>query len=228
MTADNLERILRQTLEDFRISRGEKRVLRSILDALDADANDLARIRHQVFRIAHEEVVSPDAEAVLDWLEDVVKILQPRQKQGPRPSDRACFSPGDACARAIIGQLQAARESVAICVFTITDNRLADAILQAHDRGVSVRIVTDNDKATDPGSDIDRLRRHGVAVRVDHSSDHMHHKFAVFDSGCLLTGSYNWTRSASEANEENLVVLHDRSLVRKFVERFDLLWERFA
>jgi phosphatidylserine/phosphatidylglycerophosphate/cardiolipin synthase-like enzyme len=93
---------------------------------------------------------------------------------------------------------------------------------------VSLRIVTDNDKAEDPGSDIQRLQSAGIPIRVDHSSDHMHHKFAVFDAACLITGSYNWTRSASEVNEENVVLLYDRSLVRQFRERFEALWVKFS
>ena len=37
----------------------------------------------------------------------------------------------------------------------------------------------------------------GVAVRIDRSEHHMHHKFALFDDAILATGSYNWTRSAA-------------------------------
>ncbi len=36
-------------------------------------------------------------------------------------------------------------------------------------------------------------------------SGHMHHKFALFDGGRLLTGSYNWTRGAAETNYENVI-----------------------
>jgi phosphatidylserine/phosphatidylglycerophosphate/cardiolipin synthase-like enzyme len=40
-----------------------------------------------------------------------------------------------------------------------------------------------------------------------------HHKFALFDNARLLTGSYNWTRSAPEHNHENFVVTNSRKLV---------------
>jgi cardiolipin hydrolase len=90
---------------------------------------------------------------------------------------------------------------VDICVFTITDDRVADQILAAHRRGVAVRIISDDEKAFDEGSDIDRLRHAGVPVRVDSSVHHMHHKFALFDGRRLLTGSYNWTRAAARDNQ---------------------------
>ena len=89
-----------------------------------------------------------------------------------------------------------------ICVFTITDDRITDNIIDAHGRGVQVRVISDNDKAHDRGSDLSRLRRHGLPVAFDKTPDHMHHKFAVFDSKLLVSGSYNWTRSAADRNEE--------------------------
>ena len=56
----------------------------------------------------------------------------------------------------------------------------------------------------------------------------MHHKFAVFDSRTLLFGSYNWTRSAAQDNEEDLVVVRERGLVSSFLAEFERLWERYG
>jgi mitochondrial cardiolipin hydrolase len=62
-------------------------------------------------------------------------------------------------------------------------------------------------------------------VRLDRSPDHMHHKFAVFDRTTLATGSFNWTRSASEFNQENLVITANPALVNAFSEEFERLWK---
>ena len=115
-----------------------------------------------------------------------------------------------------------------ICVFTITDNRIADAIEKAHRRRVQIRVISDDDKAMDAGSDIDRLGRSGVPVRVDRSEHHMHHKFAIFDKTRLLTGSYNWTRSASLYNDENFLITGDAELLKAFTRMFDKLWRNFS
>ncbi|MFO0910406.1 MAG: phospholipase D-like domain-containing protein [Isosphaeraceae bacterium] len=120
--------------------------------------------------------------------------------------------------------LNTARQSVDICVFTITDDRISQAILAAHGRGVGLRILTDNEKAEDLGSDIARFREAGIPVCIDRSQAHMHHKFAIFDGGLLLTGSYNWI-SAAEENEENFVLARTRH-VGPFQSVFDRLWER--
>ena len=53
----------------------------------------------------------------------------------------------------------------------------------------------------------------------------MHHKFAVADSNQVLTGSYNWTRSAARENEENIVVTNAPELVSAFTRQFEQLWK---
>ncbi|MCA9056002.1 MAG: endonuclease, partial [Planctomycetaceae bacterium] len=50
-----------------------------------------------------------------------------------------------------------ARETVDVCVFTITDDRITRAILDAHRRRVRIRILSDDDKSGDLGSDVERL-----------------------------------------------------------------------
>ncbi len=139
-----------------------------------------------------------------------------------------CFSPGDECLQAIRKLFGQAERTVDVCVFTITDDRIASAIIEAHQRGVRVRIITDNDKAHDEGSDVRRLEAAGMSVREDRTECHMHHKFAIFDGRTVLTGSYNWTRGAARNNEENLVVSNDFRMVGPFEREFNALWGRLA
>lgn len=101
---------------------------------------------------------------------------------------------------------------------------IGGAIQAPHQRGIALRIISDNDKVLDPGSDIEELRRLGIPVRLDRTADHMHHKFAIFDSALVLTGSFNWTRSAARYNHENMVVSNDHRLVQAFLREFEKLW----
>jgi phosphatidylserine/phosphatidylglycerophosphate/cardiolipin synthase-like enzyme len=137
------------------------------------------------------------------------------------------FSPGDECLKAILHYLRHAKREVKICVFTITDNRISDAIKDCYKRGVAVKIITDNDKSFDKGSDIWEFDREDIQVRVDRTTNHMHHKFAVIDDVILITGSYNWTRSAEKYNQENVVVIRDKKAIKKFEKEFDRLWRLF-
>ena len=140
-------------------------------------------------------------------------------------ADEAYFSPGESILRKLRGLLGSTRSSVDLCLFTVSDDRLTQCIIEAHQRGVTVRLITDNDKLHDEGSDIASIARAGIQVRMDEGEEHMHHKFALFDAECLATGSYNWTRGAT-TNFENLLVTWSPVAVGMFSEEFEALWKR--
>ena len=224
MNTEELDQALRATLEDGRLSRGERQALAEVLSETPLDAARLAQLRARAFVMARERTSDARALEALGWVEDLVKLLVQLEVPAAASSSRAHFSPGEACLSAILGHLGKARSALDICVFTITDDRIARAILEAHARKVNVRIITDNDKQYDGGSDIDRLRGAGIVLKVDQTEHHMHHKFAIVDGATLLNGSYNWTRSASTFNEENLIVSSDAGLVAAFSRQFSALW----
>jgi mitochondrial cardiolipin hydrolase len=124
----------------------------------------------------------------------------------------------------VAGSLDAARVSLDICVFTITDDRITDRIREAAKRGVRIRIITDDEKAGDDGSDVYRLAAAGLAVREDFSADHMHHKFAVVDGRQVITGSFNWTKGSAN-NYENTLVCNAPQVVSAYREEFERLWD---
>lgn len=223
MTPQEMDALLRESLADQRVSASEKKSLSERLAPLAGDEQKLAFLRSKAFDLARE--AAPGA-AVLDWLESIVKLTLKQPERKNEELALACFSPGDDCIQEIVRQFHNARRQCHICVFTITDDRITSAIESAHRRGVAVRIITDDEKSFDAGSDIDRLRRNGIRCLLDDSPAHMHHKFALFDGVRLLTGSFNWTRSATEQNEENLIVTSDPRLVGAFSSRFDLLWSK--
>lgn len=224
MTLKEFQERLVRSLEDGRLSRGKRQYLQKALAGLVPDA-DRRALRHFAFEMARSAPADTGNGHVLDWLEDVVKLLDSDDApERTSPVAEAYFSPGEDCPGAIIRLLENARRTADVCVFTITDDRLSTALIDAHHRGVSFRVITDNDKAFDEGSDIDQIGRAGVPVRVDRTRFHMHHKFAVIDGQCLLSGSYNWTRGASRDNEENLIVTSDPRLLAAYKVVFERLW----
>ena len=227
MEFDALDRSLRESAQDFTLDAGEKLELRELGQQLDAGR--IRFLRNRAFDIARDAMRGePGATLeVLRWLEQVVKTLDAADQAAPVVSS-AYFSPGDTCLRRLCDLMRGCRDTLDICVFTIADDRLTEAILDCHARGVQVRVVSDNDKQHDSGSDIDRLRARGVQVRVDDAPSHMHHKFALFDGRVLANGSFNWTRSATRDNDENLVVSDDADLVRVFGLQFGKLWQQFG
>ena len=68
---------------------------------------------------------------------------------------------------------------------------------------------------------------HPPLRRTESVSRHMHHKFALIDHGTLVTGSFNWTWSASFSNAENILITDDAYHVRKYTVEFERLWHEF-
>lgn len=132
---------------------------------------------------------------------------------------------------ALLAELRAASQTLDVCVFTITCNEIADALVDAASRGVRVRVITDREQAGNKGSDVTRLRSTpGIQVRTDNDeASHMHHKFAIVDGTTLLNGSFNWTRGAVLSNQENVVVSRRVPfLTSAFAARFEYMWKQFA
>lgn len=227
MQPDQLQQLLDQSLEDLLLTRGEKQAFRQVFEELSLTPPQLIELRQMVFATARGKLPQRDARLVLDWLEEMSRLLSSQSLTTSEIlAPEAHFAPGDDCPQRIIQLIQAAQIALDICVFTITDDRISDAMIQAHHRGLSLRIVTDNEKAFDLGSDITRLQDAGIQVKVDQTPFHMHHKFALFDRQLLLTGSYNWTRGAARDNLENFIITSERRLVQPFQELFEKLWRQ--
>jgi len=218
-----VEQFFRQTIEDDRFSKSERRALKEVLEDKSLSTRQLGVLRSQIFKMAKAELKhNSKALAILGWLEDANKLLLPKTE--PITTHEVHFSPGDDCLNAIRSYINRATTSLDICVFTISDNRITRTIQRAAQRGVKVRIISDNDKRYDKGSDIMDLGISGIPIRLDESEKHMHHKFAVIDSKFILTGSYNWTRQAATRNEENVLITDDPEIVLAYRKEFDKLW----
>jgi mitochondrial cardiolipin hydrolase len=222
-TLEELLELLAQTIEDARLSDEEKRTLTHALRQASPSEEGLRQLRNRAFDLVREHTQGTEQLDRLKWLEGVVRALDITRSPTVARTN-AYFSPGPHCLQTIVGQLRSTKRQVDICVFTLSDDRITVEVLAALKRGVALRLITDNDKEFDHGSDVEQLRHAGVPVVVDRTDAHMHHKFAIFDNTWLINGSYNWTRSASQYNEENMVLTNHPTLVTQFAAQFQALW----
>ena len=158
MKDHEVKALLQETLEDYQLTKKERNELRDLLDNVRGDEQRRALYRSMAFDAAREALAKADAGQrfqVLDWLEGTVKTLHPTENLpagGKREGAKSYFSPDDNCVGKITEMFGTARASVDVCVFTITDNRIVDAMERAHRRNVQVRVISDDDKAMDAGS----------------------------------------------------------------------------
>jgi phosphatidylserine/phosphatidylglycerophosphate/cardiolipin synthase-like enzyme len=136
------------------------------------------------------------------------------------------FSPDDQVNEAILPLLENARESIYFLAYSFTADDLGQAIRAAAQRGVQVRGVMDNNQIeSNTGTEYDLFRRDGLDVRRDGLDGLMHHKVIIIDREIVITGSYNFSRSAEERNDENVVILYSPQIAQAFLDEFWRVYE---
>jgi len=125
----------------------------------------------------------------------------------------------------IIKNIDDAKEFINIAMYTFTDREIAQAIIRARDRGVDIKIYLDRSQVNAKYSKSRYFVNNGIeGIRISSNNYIMHNKFAVIDNKIVITGSYNWTASAGERNDENLLLIDDKNIIKKYQNQFNNLW----
>lgn len=140
---------------------------------------------------------------------------------------KCLYTHEDTSQRQLISFLQMARQRLDVCIYLFTCRDLGKIILELHRRGVQVRIITDRSQSYEDGSQIGTFRAEGIPIRCNSSTFLMHHKFVLLDRKMLINGSFNWTKTATLGNHENILVTNSFHIVQPFIEEFDRLWDMF-
>ncbi len=194
-----------------------------IVNKLNAlDRVQRGELKSRLFIEAKRLGVGGDGIRAIRWLETTFEQIE---KNSFRLHE-VLFSPGQDIPENLAFYMSQAKTSIDLCVFTISDDVLSDCLKKLHERGIKIRIITDNNKMRDAGSQIKELARCGIDVKVDNSRYHMHNKFGIIDGRIAFTGSYNWTYTAKMHNQENLLLTTNFTIVHKFINEFATLWEQ--
>ena len=192
-----------------------------IVHALNRLTNPERReLRSKLFNEAKKLQLKNRDIDVLDWLHECFNQID----RFTFRLHQVYFSPGFDILDNLRDLIYQAKGTLDLCVFSITDERLAFAIKQALKRSVNIRLITDDMKTLDQGSKIEWLDQLGVEIKTDQSRFHMHNKFGIIDKRIAFTGSFNWTKTATRANQENLLVTTNHTIVNQFGEEFERLW----
>ena len=214
--------MLEETLEDGFLSKEEKKELREIISQQHLSHMTRVQLIIQAIRIAEQKINGENYQAVIRWIKKVSNVLGNFTSE-PHYNN-AFFSHTHDIRKLVIDALDSAEKKLDICMFTISDDQVADAITRAFKRGINTRIITDDEKVMDKGSDIFKLKYRGIEIKIDTVKSLMHHKFAIIDSHKVITGSYNWTRTGAEVNNENIVITDNDTIVTAFIREFERLW----
>jgi hypothetical protein len=136
------------------------------------------------------------------------------------------FSPRGSIKKAIIKTISSSEESIDIAAFTFTSGDIAEALYNAKERGVKIRLVIDQrqDKRRYPV--LEFLKEEGFDLQFlkGNIGGSMNNTFAIFDGKLLVTGSYNWTEYSEKFNYENVILIDDSDVIGKYKKQFDSLY----
>ncbi len=160
---------------------------------------------------------------------DIVNMLKHRARQGAAtPFVQAFFPPHDRVQELVCGLIEEENERIEVEAFQLTNRAIAQALLEAHYRGVKVQMIVDVG-ALGRFSKVLQLYNAGIPVFMypqDGIGGYslMHNKIMLLYSlSCIITGSMNFTNAGVDKNRENLVIIQDKDLFEEYAYQFKAL-----
>ena len=135
------------------------------------------------------------------------------------------FSPDDGVEEHILEFIDNAGESIYFMAYSFTSDQIRQSIIESSLKGISVKGVMDEGQAvSNDGGEYDSLIQAGIDVRKDGISGLMHNKVIIIDRSIVITGSYNFSKSAEISNDENVIVIHNPEISELFLEEFEKIF----
>lgn len=127
----------------------------------------------------------------------------------------------------LIDVIKSAKTTLDIAIYSLTDPEVLTAIKDAKKRGVAVRIITDKTQAGGKSQTeaLKILGSAGIPTKINSHSGLMHIKMTIVDKKIGTTGSFNYSMSASETNDEILMVIRNADVAKNFSTQFDTMWK---
>jgi len=128
------------------------------------------------------------------------------------------FSPPDGVMEKLVSVVGSAQKSIRFMTFTYTHQDLAAAMIERHNAGVDVEGIFDGRSSTQ-GAMVP-LYCAGVPVKVDGNRYTMHHKVIIIDDRIVITGSFNFTASADDSNDDNVLIIDSPALAKLYLQEY--------
>ena len=115
--------------------------------------------------------------------------------------------------------IDSAKLSVDVAIYSLSLNSVRDALINAHQRGVQVRMVMESDNVdrTDPQI----LKDAGIPILGDRREGLMHNKFVVIDNSEVWMGTMNFTDSGTYEDNNAMLRIRSVKLAENFTKEFN-------
>ena len=140
----------------------------------------------------------------------------------PKPVICECyFFPNPSNEQRVVNMFRTCKKTLDLAIFTFTRDSIAQAILEAQQRGVKIRCIGDDGNSKVKGSDVRLLASVGIPCKTDNNLRfHMHNKMAIIDNSVVITGSFNWTSQAVNKNQDNILFIEDKNIAQQYTDYY--------
>lgn len=134
---------------------------------------------------------------------------------------KALFSPKGGCEAAICKEIGKAEKTIIVAAYAYTSREIVAELAKAVDRKVLVQVIVDSsqvdpDMVSESNSMVVASYTNGIKMWVDQEHRIFHNKFIIIDGRRVITGSFNFSKSAERYNAENIVIQTDKKLAAVF------------
>ncbi len=147
------------------------------------------------------------------------------------------FSPNGGATDALVSLIDHANKSVDVQAYSFTSRPLENALISAHQRGVSVHIILDRSHlerrnyrtggftpTVSPA--LEAFYNAGIPTHIEYRYLIAHNKVMLIDGNTIVTGSFNFSVAAEKYNAENMLVIHNvPALFARYDKNFAYHWK---
>jgi phosphatidylserine/phosphatidylglycerophosphate/cardiolipin synthase-like enzyme len=160
------------------------------------------------------------------WTLAFVSITASCNSENVNPTSNAAsiqvyFSPNGGCTEAINKAIGQAKQEILVQAYSFTSARIAKELLNAHKGGVKIQVILDKSQRSEKYSSATFLANSGIPTFIDAKHAIAHNKIMIIDRETVITGSFNFTKAAEEKNAENLLIIRDKGLAKKYIENWE-------
>jgi len=130
------------------------------------------------------------------------------------------FSPNGGCTHAIIDTISKSKSEILVQAYIFTSEPIAKALPGAHKRGVKVYVILDKSQKKDGYSSATFFANQGIPAYIDTMHARAHDKVMIIDKETVITGSFNFTKSAESQNAENVLIIRSSELAGLYRENW--------
>ena len=134
------------------------------------------------------------------------------------------FAAEDDVASRLVSLIESAQSGVRFMAFSFTHDEMGAAVLARAEAGVDVKGIFETRGSETEHSEMPALYCAQVDVRQDGNPGAFHHKVFIIDDQVVVTGSFNFSNSADESNDENVIIIANRDIAAQYLQEFGRRW----